>query len=111
MLIGRFSRADDGFVGRLQTLTIDVSLRIVPLRPGDNPKAPAWRIYRDDIDDRVEVGSGWTHALRQGGTMIAVHLDCPMLGHPLRATLLPDAAASDHYVLIWSRDRSQSSPE
>lgn len=111
MLIGRFFHADDGFIGRLQTLTIDVPLRIVSLPPGDNPKAPTWRLYREGTDDRVEVGSGWTHAMRQGGTMIAVQMDCPALGHPLRATLLPDASASDHHVLIWSRERSQSSPE
>lgn len=107
MRIGRFHRAEDGFVGRLETLVLDVPLRILSISQNDNPKAPTWRVYRDMGDHGIEVGSGWTYPARSGGTILGLQLDCPVLGEPLRANLVPDNHEAGAHILIWSRARGE----
>src|SRR3546814_10698253 len=65
MQIGCFRADGAGFVGRVQTLTLDVAVRLVPTGFADHGRAPDWRVHFDDqaLPDGVgiEIGSGWTH--------------------------------------------------
>lgn len=65
MQIGRFHQVGTGYAGRLQTLALDVPLRLVPTQR-QSDKAPDWRVHQGDNGDGPEIGSGWTHE-REGG--------------------------------------------
>ena len=103
MQIGSFIPVDDGYVGRLQTLILDVPLRIVPNPQRSGEKAPDWRVHLAGEEEGPEVGSGWTHDREGGGTLIALQLDCPTLSKALRANLLPSRTQPHLHILLWSR--------
>ena len=85
MQIGCFRRTGDGFTGRLQTVAIDVPLRLAPVADRGNETAPDWCIHLDDEPDGPAVGSGWTHQRDGRPGFVAVQIDCPSLARPLRA--------------------------
>lgn len=105
MQIGSFHQAGDGFVGRLQTLTLDVPLRLVPVPDHGSDKAPDWRIHLDDVAHGAAVGSGWTRRPDGRPHFIMVQLDCPGLTRPLRASLRRTADHPDRHVLVWARQK------
>src|SRR3546814_19337036 len=82
-----------GFVARVQALTLDVAVRLVPTGFADHGRAPDWRVHFDDqaLPDGVgiEIGSGWTHKRATIGDYIKIQLDCPSFSRPVRANLLP----------------------
>ena len=102
MQIGRFREVGSGYAGRLQTLALDVPLRLVPIQR-EKDKAPDWRVHQGDKDGGSEIGSGWTHQRDGGGSFIALQLDCPTFTRPLRANLVPARGEPDVHVLLWSR--------
>lgn len=102
MQIGRFHKIGVGYAGRLQTLALDVPLRLVPIQ-SDKEKAPDWRVHQGDNGEGPEIGSGWTHERDGGSNFIALQLDCPTFARPLRANLVPALGESDAHVLLWSR--------
>lgn len=99
--IGLFTATPDGFEGRLQTLTIDAALTIVPAEPGDAQNAPDYRIMSGDADTGYEVGAGWKHIGDKAGAYVALVIDDPALARPLRASLF--RSGGDAHVLVWSR--------
>ena len=105
MQIGCFRADGAGFAGRVQTLTLDVAVRLVPTGFVDHGRAPDWRVHLDDETrpDRVgtEIGSGWTHQ-RPTGQYVKVQLDCPSFPRPVRANLLPSTQNDEERVLLWS---------
>ncbi len=108
MQIGSFQFVGDGYVGRLQTLTLDVPLRIVPIANSGAEKAPDWRVHLDDNTLGPEIGSGWAHEREGGGSFITVQVDCPTFDRPLRANLLPSRTQKDAHVLLWSRQKRRA---
>lgn len=106
MQIGNFRRTGDRFTGRLQTLGIDVPLRIVPVADKGNERAPDWRIHLDDEPDGPIVGSGWTHERDGRSAFVAVQIDCPSFARPLRASLRPSAGDRERFVLLWARPKA-----
>lgn len=101
MQIGLFIATPDGFSGRLRTLTLDVELRLVPALPKDSDKAPDWRVLLAG-DAPIEMGAGWTHEGANGGTYVAVQLDCPTFARSIRANLVRSIARDGEHVLLWS---------
>lgn len=105
MQIGCFQNEGDGFVGRLQTLTLDVALRLVPTGFTGHGRAPDWRVHLSDADapDRIgpEVGSGWNHD-GKSGAFVTLQLDCPGFARPIRANLLRSNREEEAHVLLWS---------
>lgn len=99
--IGTFTATTDGFEGRLQTLTIDSALAIVPAEPGETESAPDYRIMAGEGDEAYEVGAGWKHVGDKAGAYVAVVIDDPALVQPLRANLFQ--ADDNVHVLMWSR--------
>lgn len=106
MQIGCFRRTGDGFTGRLQTVAIDVPLRLAPVADRGNERAPDSCIHLDDEPDGPAVGSGWTHQRDGRPGFVAVQIDCPSLARPLRAALRPSADDQDCFVLPWTRSRA-----
>lgn len=103
MIIGSFQSAGDGFAGQIRTLLLDAMIAIVPARPSDAENAPAWRVLLVEADDGIEIGAGWERRGERAGSYIALQIDDPILGAPLRANLLRSAHNADEYHPLWSR--------
>lgn len=99
--IGTFTATPDGFEGRLQTLTIEKKLSIIPAEPGEVENAPDFRILAGDGDTAFEVGAGWKRIGDKAGAYVAVLIDDPALLQPLRANLFQSDPRI--HVLMWSR--------
>ncbi len=99
--IGTFTATPTGFEGRLHTLSLDVELTIVAQDPGDNAKAPTYRVFRGEGDEAIEVGAGWEHVGEKAGAFIVLVIDDPVLPAPLRGNLFAGGAGT--HVLTWSR--------
>jgi uncharacterized protein (DUF736 family) len=104
--IGCFRAHGAGYVGRVQTLMIDIAVRLVPTGFVDHGRAPDWRVHLDDQTRPEgigpEVGSGWTHERPTTGPFIKVQLDCPSFARPVRANLLPSTRGDGEHMLLWS---------
>lgn len=99
--IGTFTATADGFEGRLQTLTVDSKLTLVPAEPGEAGNAPDYRIIAGIGDSSFEVGAGWKRVGDKAGAYVAVLIDDPALAQPLRANLFQSDQRT--HVLMWSR--------
>ncbi len=99
--IGTFTAMSDGFEGRLQTLSIDRELSIVPAESAEAENAPDYRIIAGDGDTAFEIGAGWKRVGENAGDYIAVLIDDPAFAEPLRANLFRSDDTA--HVLMWSR--------
>ena len=48
--IGQFTRKETGFTGQIRTLTLDLSLALVPVENSETENAPAYRVHAGDAD-------------------------------------------------------------
>lgn len=103
MIIGSFQSAGDGFAGQIRTLLLDAMIAIVPAQASDAENAPAWRVLLVEADSGIEIGAGWERRGERAGSYIALQIDDPVLGTPIRANLLRSAQNDDEYHLLWSR--------
>lgn len=99
--IGTFVTTSDGFEGRVQTLTLDARLSIIPAEPSDTENAPDYRIKAGQDEDAFEVGAGWKRVGDKAGDYLALQIDDPALAQPLRANLFQTDKHT--HVLMWSR--------
>lgn len=99
--IGTFTTTREGFSRRLQTLTIDRVLTLVPSEHADADNAPDYRILAGNGDEAIEVGTGWKRTGDKAGAYVAVLIDDPALLQPLRANLF--RSDQGEHVLMWSR--------
>ena len=102
MIIGCFQESANGFTGHLSTLTLDAMLAIVPAESAAE-NAPDWRVLLGDAESGTEVGAGWSRTGERAGSYVALQIDDPALGVPLRANLIRTAQHSDTHHLLWSR--------
>lgn len=102
--IGQFTRDESGFTGRIQTLTLDCEVALVPAEHSDAENAPAYRVHHGD-DDGPEIGAAWTRTGEKAGEYLSVLLDDPALPQPIRANLFRDDDAGASWSLHWTRPR------
>lgn len=102
MIIGCFQESANGFTGHLSTLTLDAMLAIVPAESAAE-NAPDWRVLLGDAESGTEVGAGWSRTSERAGSYVALQIDDPALGVPLRANLIRTAQDGDTHHLLWSR--------
>jgi uncharacterized protein (DUF736 family) len=106
-VIGRFTPAKDGYVGRIRTLTISARVRIIACDRKTSNAAPDFRVYAGGMD----VGAAWIDdAGRHGERRLSVKLDDPGWGGPRRAELIERDGAAE---LQWKRQSIEgtNSPE
>ena len=101
--IGNFTRTQDGYCGRLRTLTIDVELTLVPANAGDGENAPDFRIHAGDSADGLEVGAAWKRTGEKAGAYVSLLIDDPALAQPIRANLFQAEAKGSNFNLLWNR--------
>jgi uncharacterized protein (DUF736 family) len=94
--IGAFTKASTGYIGKLQTLTLDVKAKLVLAEKGDK-KAPDFRLFCND----VEAGAAWKKTSREGRVYLSVKIDDPTFPAPIFANLF-EGEEGEH-ALIWSR--------
>lgn len=103
MIIGNFQTAGDGYAGQIRTLMLDAMIAILPAQPSDAENAPQWRVLLVEADTGIEIGAGWNRTGERAGAFIALQIDDPALGVPLRANLLRSMQNDDEFRLLWSR--------
>ena len=92
-----------GYAGRLQTLGLDLDIRILPAEQKTRATAPDWHVVLARGDARIDVGCGWTRSSDKAGPFIALLLDCPSFARPLRANLMRSDRDPAAHAMLWSR--------
>ena len=95
--IGAFTSNENGFIGSIRTLALNVKARIARV---ENPseKGPQFRVYAGP----VELGASWQKTSEQGRDYLSVKLDDPSFPAPIYATLT-EIEGEKYLQLIWSR--------
>jgi uncharacterized protein (DUF736 family) len=101
--IGTFTRTQDGFAGRLKTLSLDAELTFVPATQSDAENAPDYRIHLGDDEAGLEIGAGWKRTGEKAGNYISVLIDDPALTQPIRANLFQSDRQGRAFHLVWNR--------
>ena len=95
--IGTFTASDNGYVGSIKTLTLNIKARFAASEK-DNDKAPDHRIFAGV----TEFGAAWKKTVRDSDReYLSVKLDDPSFPAPIYASLLK--GEDDSFTLIWSR--------
>lgn len=106
-LIGNFSRTKTGYSGRIRTLSIDAELVLVTAEHSDAENAPDFRVHlgssEDSSDIGPEVGAAWKRTGEKAGEYLALQIDDPTFGHPVRANLFQSADDNAAWGLHWNR--------
>jgi uncharacterized protein (DUF736 family) len=100
--IGRFTRTTDGFHGRIETLTLNVELCLVPADV-DAENAPDYRIHLGADGDGLEVGAGWKRVGERAGAYVSLLLDDPALPESINANLFQSNRDGQEHHLVWNR--------
>ena len=104
--IGQFNRDKYGFTGRVQTLTLDRELVIVPAEGSEAENAPDFRVHvLDSMNNETgaEIGAGWKRTGEKAGDYVSLQIDDPTFGHPIRANLFQSADDKSAWGLHWNR--------
>jgi uncharacterized protein (DUF736 family) len=97
-IIGSFTDSDDGFVGSIKTLTLNIKARFVETEK-ENDKAPDYII----LSGVIQCGAGWKKIGRDTNReYVSVKLDDPSFPAPIYASLI-QVEGEESYTLIWSR--------
>lgn len=107
--IGTFTRTDDGFVGRLRTLSLDIELTLVTADRGDTENAPDYRIHAGN-DNGPEVGAGWKRTGDKAGEYVSLQIDDPTFTQPVRANLFQSGSNKSAFHLLWTRPSRRDKP-
>ncbi len=102
-VIGQFRRDGDGFVGRVETLSLEAVIRLAP-SGRQSAKGPPLLVYKGDF----EIGAAW-RADAASGALYNVKLDDPSWPQPINARLM--AAEDDVLPLTWIRRTEERSPD
>lgn len=100
--IGQFTRSKSGYSGRIQTLSFDAELVLVPAEHSDAENAPDYRIHLGD-GEGPEIGAAWKRTGEKAGEYVSLQLDDPALTQPIRANLFQSGDDKSTWVLNWNR--------
>ena len=82
--IGTFTASDNGFIGSIKTLTLNIKARFAATEK-DNDKAPDYRIFAG----ATEFGAAWKKTARDSDReYLSVKLDDPSFPAPIYASLV-----------------------
>ncbi len=100
--IGQFARDKSGYSGRIQTLSLDAALILLPADHSDAENAPDYRVHLGG-EDGPEIGAGWKRTGERAGDYVALLLDDPALARPIRANLFRSGDDPSAWGLNWNR--------
>ena len=103
MIIGKFTTAEDGYIGLIATLGIREEARFAPAKAGASG-APDYVVLSDD--GFVELGAAWKrHSAKTGKAYLSVKLDSAFLPAPINCALIVQSAEEGEFALVWNRRR------
>lgn len=108
MIIGTMrGKPAESITGSIRTLAFDAPIALVKAAPSQHENAPEWRILVGDPALGAEIGAGWD---REGsrGYYIALQIDDPTLGVPLRANMVRLGDDDGAFSILWSRPEPRS---
>jgi len=99
--IGMFTASQDGYIGTIRTLTVNVKVKIVANDQKKSDGAPDFRVYAG----KAELGAAWKARTSgdQPREYLSVQLDDPSFAEPIRAALFENEGAA---FLVWNRRES-----
>ena len=103
MRIGYFVKGEDGYVGHLHTLSLNIDLVLVEVEKRESETAPDYRVIAGEDDEAREIGAGWKHVGEKAGDYVSLQIDDPTCGHPIRANLFQSADDKSAWGLHWNR--------
>ncbi|MFA5964988.1 MAG: DUF736 domain-containing protein [Sphingomonas sp.] len=106
--IGRFTRTADGFHGRIETLSLNVELCLVPA-DADGENAPDYRIHLGADGEGLEVGAGWKRIGERAGAYVSLLIEDPALAHSISANLFQSNRDGEEHHLVWNRPSPRGS--
>jgi uncharacterized protein (DUF736 family) len=102
-IIGKFKQPRlEHFVGRIQTLTLDLDVEILPVNLAAGDNRPNYRVVNKPAG--IDIGAAWSRQSDTGNSYLSVQLDDPSFAEPLRANLV--ARDESAFELIWTRRKS-----
>ncbi len=106
MIIGNFTRYDDGYAGSIYGIGFGlpyVTFSPVPAKQDNGPDFLV--ITRPPIDNAdYEFGAAWAKTSKAGKPYLSVKLDGPMLAQPINCALIKQPNGSQ--ALVWTRKDS-----
>ncbi len=100
--IGMFTASQDGYVGTIRTLTVNVKAKIIANDQKKSDGAPDFRVYAG----RAELGAAWKAQTTgdESQEYLRVQLDDPSFAELIRAALFEKEGAA---YLVWNRPRHE----
>lgn len=105
--IGQFARGKSGYSGRIQTLSFNAELVLVPAERSDAENAPDYRIHLGNSEG-PEIGAGWKRTGDKAGDYVSLQLDDPTWAQPIRANLFQSSDDKSAFVLNWNRPQKRN---
>jgi uncharacterized protein (DUF736 family) len=103
MIIGNFTRQDDGYTGSIYGIAFGVpyvTFSPVPAKQDNGPDFVV--IARPPVDNAdYELGAAWAKTSKAGKPYLSVKLDGPMLAQPINCALIKQA--NGPFALVWNR--------
>ncbi len=99
--IGTFTAQNDGFIGTVRTLTLNVKVKFVRNDKGSE-NAPDYRVQAAGFD----IGAAWRKVSKAERPYISVTLDDPSFPATVYARLIEEEGGTHN--LIWSRSKPQA---
>lgn len=84
-IIGAFERSEEGYVGEIQTMTINTEAKFIVNNKNGNERAPDFKV----VVENLEIGAAWKATSKgdEERDFLRVELDDPSFAQPIRAAL------------------------
>ncbi len=103
MKLANFTKTDDGgFTGQIKTLTLNVTIFLVPNEEKTQERAPDFRITSET---GAECGAAWNEMSQEDKPYISIKLDDPALPDTIWANLSRDEEGN--HFLYWDRPKAK----
>jgi uncharacterized protein (DUF736 family) len=94
MIIGKFEKQDDGYIGSIVAVALHataVRFMPVPAKQGSGPDLVVLGYTKDGVS--FEIGAAWKKTSKAGKAYLSVKLDGPTLSAPIHCALIEQKRA------------------
>ena len=106
MMIGKFTQADEGYIGSIRCLGLDMAEVTISPVPAKQGNGPDFVIIGANLEHEFELGAAWAKTSKDGKPYLSVKLDGPMLAAPIHCALIEQQHGG--HGLIWTRDSGKT---
>jgi uncharacterized protein (DUF736 family) len=97
--IGNFNQAGESYIGKLETLTVNLQATLEPVTDKKREKFPDFRLFAGTR----EIGAAWKRTTQEGAEFLSVIIEDPVFPAPVNCRLVK-SGIEGRYALIWSRN-------